>query len=543
MTRAALYARYSDDRQNPRSIADQLQVLAATAEARGWSVTASYMDAAISGQSMANRPGLLNAISAAERGEYDILLVEDEDRLARDEEHQWHVYNRLGAAGVSISTMATVQVSRMQVAFKSFMAAEYIQVLSQKTKRGLASNAEKGLATGARLYGYRTAPGGLVEIVPEEADVVRRIFTLYADQDMTPRAIADLLNREHIPASRGGPWSASTITGSAARANGVLHSEIYAGVKVYGRVERKKDRQTGRRLSITRPSSEHQRVDVPHLTIIDRPLWDRAQARILSRRNVDPSQLVNLRRRPGLLTGLLKCGRCGGSYTSLSAGRLVCVNYREKGATACTNNRHVSRAMIEQRVLTGLRERLLSPEAVSAYVRAYHEAWRERAAENENRRAPLARRLGELDRAIDRGSDALLAGHTPAAVIGPKLAEMNRERIEIRQALAQVEADAPPPVRLHPKAAENYANRIADFQARLAQAGDSTDPAEREVVDSVRDLIARIDIEPVNAEPRAPVKVTLHGDLARFVRPNAPRVECGGKLVTGGGIEPPTCGL
>ena len=543
MTRAALYARYSDDRQNPRSIADQLQVLAATAEARGWSVTASYMDAAISGQSMANRPGLLNAIAAAERGDYDILLVEDEDRLARDEEHQWHVYNRLGAAGVSISTMATVEVSRMQVAFKSFMAAEYIQVLSQKTKRGLASNAEKGLATGARLYGYRTAPGGLVEIVPEEADVVRRIFTLYADQDMTPRAIADLLNREHIPASRGGPWTASTITGSAKRANGVLHSEIYVGVKVYGRVERKKDRQTGKRLSIARPASEHKRVDVPHLAIIDRQLWDRAQAQIDRRRLCDPSKLGTLRKRPGLLTGLLKCAKCGGSYTSLSKGRLVCVNYREKGATACANNRHVSRAMIEQRVLTGLRERLLSPEAVSAYVRAYHEAWRERASENENRRAPLARRLAELDRAIDRGSDALLAGHTPAAVIGPKLAELNRERAEIRQALNAVEADAPPPVQLHPRAAENYAARIADFQARLAQAGASNDPAEREVVQAVRDLIVRIDIEPINAEPRAPVKVTLHGDLARFVRPTATSPQCGSVMVTGGGIEPPTCGL
>ncbi|MBX9707884.1 MAG: recombinase family protein, partial [Caulobacteraceae bacterium] len=75
--RTALYARYSSDRQNERSIADQVAVLTDVAARRGWTVVASYMDAAISGQAMANRPGLLNALSAAERGEFDVLLVED----------------------------------------------------------------------------------------------------------------------------------------------------------------------------------------------------------------------------------------------------------------------------------------------------------------------------------------------------------------------------------------------------------------------------------------------------------------------------------
>ncbi len=543
MTRAALYARYSDDRQNPRSIADQLAILTDTAAARGWLVTASYMDAAISGQSMANRPGLLNAIAAAERGEFDVLLVEDEDRLARDEEHQWHVYNRLGAVGVSISTLATLQVSRIQVALKSFMAAEYIQVLSQKTKRGMSSNALKGLATGSRLYGYVSRPGGEIEIVPDQAEVIREIFVLYADQKLTPRAIADHLNQRSIPSPSGRLWSASSITGSAQRANGVLHSEIYAGVKVYGRVEMRKDRQTGKKLTICKPPEDHVRIDVPHLAIIDRPLWDRAQARLISRRNVDPAQLVNLRRRPGLLTGLLKCGRCGASYTSLSKGRLVCAAYREKGPTACTNNRHVSRALIEQRVLTGLRDRLLSPAAVAEYVRAYHAAWTERANENESRRRPIARRLAEVERAIERGAEALFSGDAVASIIGRKLKELEDEQAALKTALLQIEAEAPPPVQLHPRAAENYAKRIADFQDRLKSAGDSSDPAEREMVDSIRELIARIDIEPISSEPRAPVSVRLHGDLARFVRPENPPQRCGGKVVVGGGIEPPTCGL
>ncbi|HCW49922.1 MAG TPA: recombinase family protein, partial [Brevundimonas sp.] len=66
---------------------------------------------------------------------------------------------------------------------------------------------------------------------------------------------------------------------SRQRANGILHSEIYAGVKVYNRVEMRKDRQTGRKITICKPPSEHKRIDVPPLAIIDRDLWNAARQR------------------------------------------------------------------------------------------------------------------------------------------------------------------------------------------------------------------------------------------------------------------------
>lgn len=543
MTRVALYARYSSDRQNERSISDQLNLLIQHAAAKGWAVVATYTDAAISGSAMANRPGLLSALAAAERGEFDLLLAEDEDRLARNLEHLAHVANRLADIGAGIATLSTDRVQDMHVAFKGLIAQDFIRNLSLKTKRGMASNAEKGLATGSRLYGYRTQPGGAVEIVPDQAEIIRRIFAMYVHDRMTSREIADRLNRDKIPSPSGREWNASTIQGSRQRANGILHSEIYAGTKVYNRVEMRKDRQTGRKITICNPPSEHKRIDVPHLAIIDRDLWTAARRRLDGRQPADPSQLVRLRRRPGLLSGLTKCGRCGASYTSLSQGRLVCAAYREKGASACDNNRHVRRAEIEHRVLDGLRTRLLAPDAVAAYVRAYHAAWAEQAAQVEDRRRPLTRRLAEVERAIERGAEALLSGATAASVIGKKLEALETEQAEISAAIAQLDASEAPPVQLHPRAAENYAKRIEQLQNRLAEASASTDSADRALIDSVRDLIQRIDIEPVNNERGAPVRVTLHGDLARFVRPVEPTISSGCKVVVGGGIEPPTCGL
>src|SRR5262245_45072674 len=114
--RAALYARYSSDRQNERSIEDQLALCRRHAEARAWSVVASFSDAAISGAAMANRPGLQALLAAAAGGAFDLVLVEDQDRLARNLEHEAHVFNRLKYLGVSIATLATDEVKILDVA-------------------------------------------------------------------------------------------------------------------------------------------------------------------------------------------------------------------------------------------------------------------------------------------------------------------------------------------------------------------------------------------------------------------------------------------
>ncbi len=296
--RCAIYARYSSDRQNERSIADQVAECTRFAESKSWTITATFSDAAISGSAMANRPGLNEALAAAERQEFDILLAEDEDRLARNLEHQAHVFNRLEDAGIRLVTIASGDVTDMHVALKGLMAQQYIRNLSAKTKRGMHSNAEKGLATGARLYGYRTEPGGRTEIVNDEADIIRRIFAAYAAGD-TAREIAGSLNAEGVPGPRGGLWNASTISGSRQRGNGILNTEQYVGVKVWGRDTVKKDRQTGRRIHRYAPPEQWSRTPAPHLRIIDDETWSKVRAR-KDRAKLTPHQA---QRRPSLFGG------------------------------------------------------------------------------------------------------------------------------------------------------------------------------------------------------------------------------------------------
>lgn len=537
-TRCAIYARYSSERQNERSIEDQVAICRRAAQQRGWAPMAIFSDAAISGAAMANRPGLHAALAAAERGDFDVLLCEDEDRIARNLEHLAHVVNRLEYASACLSTLTTEKVETMHVAMKGFLAQDYLRNLSAKTRRGMMSNAEKGLATGSRIYGYRTQPGGAQEIMPQEAEVVREIFRRYGAGE-TGRAICADLNARAVPGPRGGFWNPSTLSGSRTRGNGLLATELYAGVKVWNRIEMRKDPQTGQRVSRARPPSEWKRTEVPTLRIVSDDLWSAVQARRDARAVQTPYDRNPSKR--GLFSGLIKCAACGSSMTAFnSRGRLICTARREKGPAVCGNDRSVDRGEVERRVLEGLRARLLSPEAVKAYVRLYHEAWQAEQAAATASIAPLRKRIGELSRSIVRLVDKICDG-TDTPETNRRLVDEEEEKARLELALAQAEAEAPPPLTLHPKAAEMYADRIAKLQSAIRENSAINSPDWLTVIEGVRDLVVRIE---VGVDYAGELKVSLSGTLAAFMQPQEnekpPRLY---KVVAGGGIEPPTCGL
>ncbi|MBX9708971.1 MAG: zinc ribbon domain-containing protein [Caulobacteraceae bacterium] len=251
-------------------------------------------------------------------------------------------------------------------------------------------------------------------------------------------------------------------------------------------------------------------------------------------------------RRPFLLSGLVRCGVCGGGYTAQGANRLACANYREKGPTACTNRRHVNRRDVERRVLDGLHDRLLSPEAVAAYVRAYHQEYDRALAELRETRRPIERRLAEVERAIGRAVDAIVSGDGTIAALGDRLKALEAEKDQLLQQLAAANADPATQTavtRLHPAAGETYVRRIRAARAAMEEGREGLEPdRDRALIENLRDLIQAIEIHPESNETRSPYRVTLRGDLARLLR-HDDGSHVGGPLVAGGGIEPPTCGL
>jgi DNA invertase Pin-like site-specific DNA recombinase len=237
MSRVALYARYSSDRQRTASIEDQLRLCRDHAIVRGWKIVSTYTDEAASGASLNGRPGMLAMLGAAREGRFDIVVAEALDRLSRDQEDIARLFKMFRFAGIGLSTVSEGQIDELHVGLKGTMNALFLTDLSSKTRRGLRGRIEQGRSGGGLCYGYdvRIDADGEVggRIVNEaQADVVRRILTEYAD-GAVPRVIAERLNKEGVPGVGGRPWTASTIRGHRARGSGMINNMLYVGELVW----------------------------------------------------------------------------------------------------------------------------------------------------------------------------------------------------------------------------------------------------------------------------------------------------------------------
>ena len=116
--RAAIYARFSSDLQDERSIADQVHLARRYAEARSLAVIRVYQDAAISGASTINRPGLQSLLTDAAAAKLDVIVTESLDRLSRSQADIASLYERLTFHGIRIETLADGAVSEIHVGLK-----------------------------------------------------------------------------------------------------------------------------------------------------------------------------------------------------------------------------------------------------------------------------------------------------------------------------------------------------------------------------------------------------------------------------------------
>ncbi len=158
--RAAIYARFSSDLQDLRSIADQVDLARRYAEGRGLPVVEVYDDAAISGASTLNRPGLLRLIAAAQARRFDVIITESLDRLSRSQADIASLYEKLQFLGVRIETLADGAVSEIHVGLKGTMSALFLKDLAQKTRRGQIGRVKAGRIPGGKSYGYDVLKDG-----------------------------------------------------------------------------------------------------------------------------------------------------------------------------------------------------------------------------------------------------------------------------------------------------------------------------------------------------------------------------------------------
>src|SRR5260370_1502423 len=178
---AAISAGFSSDRQKDRSSDDQVALCQAVADRNCWAVAMIYADFAASGSTVHRRPEFSRMLTDAEDHQFDIIIAEDIDRLARGEGDAPKLRQRLEFLGVEIHTCTDGHVTKLHAGLKGLMSSLFLDNLIAHTKRGMAGVVRDGRHPGGKSYGYRTIAGrrGELENVEEEAAIVKQIFERY----------------------------------------------------------------------------------------------------------------------------------------------------------------------------------------------------------------------------------------------------------------------------------------------------------------------------------------------------------------------------
>ncbi|MEO6784181.1 MAG: recombinase zinc beta ribbon domain-containing protein, partial [Bradyrhizobium sp.] len=275
--------------------------------------------------------------------------------------------------------------------------------------------------------------------------------------------------------------------------------------------------------------------------IVDEGLWQRVKQRqaelarlfeatIKGVRAARAERLNCLRRPAFLLSGLLICGCCGTKYGIVVNDRYGCLHHFRKGI--CGNGRTIRRDDIERRVLAGLTDKLVSPEAVAVAVRAYAEETnrqnRERRAQAETSR----RALEKIERSIKGIMDAIEDGmYQPA--MKARMEDLMQQKAEIETRLAEVPADLPD---VHPNIAEHYRVKVIRLAETLAEPESNGEARE-----DIRSLVGEVVITP--GEKRGENHAILRGELMAILdlaagHRRSPRPEVITNVLACPGFEP-----
>jgi DNA invertase Pin-like site-specific DNA recombinase len=557
--RCAAYARYSSDLQSPRSIEDQLRICREYAHSHGFAFLEEhiYADEALSGVG-ADRPGLGRMMAAAlsPARPFDIILLDDSSRLARNTKDALTFFERLNFAGIRLIAVSQGidsdnEQAHVLVTVHGMVDSLYVKELAKKTHRGLEGLMLRGQHTGGRCFGYDSVPvsgttGKQLVINESEAAVVRRIFEMSAE-GQSLKTIAKTLNHECVPPpkpradNRYGTWCHTCI-------REMLRRDLYVGKVIWNSSRFVKTPGTNKRVRRARPQSEWRVVLHPELRIVSDELWQRVQERqkvLMATYGGAKSGGVLIPRSatsPYLLSGLLKCGACGASLIIVSGygsygqyPKYGCSQHFNRGT--CSNAVTVRRDWLEGRLLDELQNQVLKREAIEYVLDEFGNHVKNAFANLTNQLAQMRERKEKLEGELRRLAET-------AAATGPSaflVAAIHERQQQLRGITDQLLAGGTDSVDAHLSDIRSFVTRrLGDLRTLL-----SGDPvaARKELLKHVSEIRMMPQARNGNEKPHYVAEGNwnlLGHEKEEFAGDTTSRQI---RVVAGVGFEPTTFGL
>jgi site-specific DNA recombinase len=316
----------------------------------------------------------------------------------------------------------------------------------------------------------------------------------------------------------------------------MLRNRLYVGEIVYNVHHSVRNPDSGAVTPRLNPEADHIRKAVPHLRIIDQDLWEAVQA-VRKERSVKRFGRTGLmirrplKRRTHLLSGLLRCGQCGGHmiFTSTSRGRQFVACAAAKTKSLCSHTKSYDVDHLKQLVIKNFRENLIDPNRHAEAMKAAHAEYASLAKKNSTEKITAEKQISRLTVQIRRIVDAIENTDQPVKELMVSLEAKETERVGLIERVRLLGASNV--VTLHPQVIDTYRQNVEKLHGALT--AETVDPG---IVSAFRNLMDSIVVQPTGY--RQPYVVDAYGRLSAIMGVNLfPTARSGAEIVAEEGVS------
>ncbi|MBO6303275.1 MAG: recombinase family protein [Ruminiclostridium sp.] len=375
----------------------------------GWKPVKVFADEGITGTQAKKRPEFMKMIRYCRQGKIDIILAKSVSRFARNTVESLQYVRELRSLGIAVifekEALNTLeQKDEMLITIFSWFAQAESESISKNVAWGVRRSFEQGKFSMhyATTLGYEKGENGNPKIVPEEAETVRLIYSLFLD-GMTYRKIAETLSERGFKNAKGNTdWTHSNVAS-------ILQNEKYTGDALLQKTFvtdciTKKVKKNNGELPMYLVKDHHE-------AIIDRTTFNRVQTEIARRTSLrKPSKPDEKGKYSGkyALTGLVICGECGTAYRRITwddknGGKVPvwrCINRLKNGKKFCKCSPTVYEDSLHKAVIEAINQVFDVSDDVKNTLRIGIHAVMlpdgKRLAELEKRKMVLNKEIGKL---------------------------------------------------------------------------------------------------------------------------------------------------
>ena len=469
--KVAIYARYSSDNQREESIDAQIRAINDYAQKNGHTIVRIYTDEAKSATTD-NRPKFLQMTKDSATGLFNAVIVHKLDRFSRDRYDSAFYKRQLKKNGVKlISVLENLDDSPESIILESVlegMAEYYSANLSREVMKGMKETALQCKHNGGiPPLGYDVLPDKTYCINEAEARIVRMIFEMYA-AGKGYNEIIDTLSSEGFKSKSGRSFGKNSL-------HDILRNEKYTGTYIFNRTIKK----TGGKRNNHQSKSDEDiiRVENGLPSLISKDLWDEVNKKMNGNKH---ARAANSAKENYLLSGLILCGECGGSFAGNRkfAGRnkSLYVTYEcttRKRQRTC-NMKSIEKNIVENLVINQLLNDLFAPEAMDRIADRLAEHALKRAGEISKNIKEFENELSGVQTQINNTVNAISNGMFHPSM-KQKMDDLEARKttliIRIEEAKRQAEINSPSRefIRSYLEQDSDIKNKSPEDQKRIIQ--------------------------------------------------------------------------